>query len=78
MIYQYEIDFSIVYSHKITASHVATFSASSLTAAIEKLEKEVQRRLGHCKVIIHETRLYVSKEESYTMPYQKEKTSFMC
>lgn len=68
MIYQYEIEFSIIYSHKITASHVATFSATSLTAAIEKLEKEVQRRLGHCNLIIHETRLYVPKEETYTIP----------
>ncbi|MDT3498848.1 hypothetical protein NLU03_32490 [Bacillus toyonensis] len=67
MIHRYEIVFSVMYSEKVTALQSVTIPASSLERATEKLNKEIQRRFGICKVLICSTNIYVTEKERYSI-----------
>ncbi|CUB59195.1 hypothetical protein BN2127_JRS10_04814 [Bacillus subtilis] len=67
MIYQYELNFSVMYSGKVTDSQSTIIPASSLEEANEKLESEVKRRLGKCSIKVYSASLFVSEEVQYTV-----------
>ncbi|MGN7198316.1 hypothetical protein ACTHS9_30630 [Bacillus mycoides] len=67
MIHRYEIDFSVMYSDKVTALQSATIPACSLEEANEKLKTEVKRRLGDCDILIDSTSLCVSHDGRYAI-----------
>ncbi|PGA88454.1 hypothetical protein COL93_29210 [Bacillus toyonensis] len=46
LIHQYELNFSVMYSGKVTDSQSTIIPAQSLEEANEKLQSEVKRRLG--------------------------------
>ncbi|PGM88478.1 hypothetical protein [Bacillus cereus] len=60
MIHQYELNFSVMYSGKVTDSQ-------SLEEASEKLQSEVKRRLGKCSIKVISASLFVSEEVQYTV-----------
>ncbi|MED1406052.1 hypothetical protein P4U07_25270 [Bacillus mycoides] len=65
MIHRYEISFSAMYNDKLTDLQSVIIPASSLEDANEKLKTEIKRRLGHCKILISSTHLYVEENERY-------------
>ncbi|MCU4734385.1 hypothetical protein CN341_23100 [Bacillus cereus] len=67
MIHQYELNFSVMYSGKVTGSQSTIIPASSLEEANEKLQSEVNRRFGKCHVKIGHTSLLVSEDSRYTI-----------
>lgn len=67
LIHRYEIDFSVMYSGKVTDLQSAIIPARSLEEAKEKLKSEVKRRVGKCTVTINTASLYVSEEIQYTV-----------
>lgn len=66
MIYQYEIDFAVMYSDRITDIQSATVPAQSLEIAKEKLITEVKRRIGNCEILISSADLQVPKDGNVT------------
>lgn len=64
MIHRYEIEFSVMYGGKITNLQSTIIPASSLEEANEKLQSEVRRRLGTCRVKIDTTTSLCSSEDS--------------
>ncbi|MDA2556014.1 hypothetical protein PDR51_29880, partial [Bacillus cereus] len=60
MIHQYELNFSVMYSGKVTDSQSTIIPASSLEEANEKLQSEVKRRLGKCSITVNTASLFVS------------------
>ncbi|MGR5865078.1 hypothetical protein ACT7C1_15165 [Bacillus paranthracis] len=67
MLHRYEIDFSVMYSGKVTDLQSAIIPARSLEEANKKLRSEVKRRLGKCHVKIDHTSLLVSEDSRYTI-----------
>ncbi|XLP22362.1 hypothetical protein ACFMB7_28715 [Bacillus toyonensis] len=67
MIHRYELVFSVMYSDKVTALQSVTIPASSLEHATQKLNKEIQRRFGNCKVLICSTNIYVTENKRYSI-----------
>ncbi|MGH0883569.1 hypothetical protein COJ60_29395 [Bacillus cereus] len=67
MIHQYELNFSVMYSGKVTDSQSTIIPASSLEEANKKLESEVKRRLGKCSIKMNSASLFVSEEVQYTV-----------
>ncbi|MFB5561428.1 hypothetical protein [Bacillus cereus] len=67
MIHQYELNFSVMYSGKVTGSQSTIIPARSLEEANEKLQSEVKRRLGKCRVKINHTSLLISEDSRYTI-----------
>ncbi|MEH6891626.1 hypothetical protein V7024_18445 [Bacillus sp. JJ864] len=67
MIYQYEIDFSVIYSDRVTVVQSAIVPAHSLEFAKEKLITETQRRIGNCEILICSASLKVSEDERYSI-----------
>lgn len=67
MIHQYELEFSVMYSGKVTDSQSTIIPAQSLEEASEKLQSEVKRRLGKCRIKINHASLCVSEEVRYTV-----------
>ncbi|MGE6964072.1 hypothetical protein ACQKIW_30265 [Bacillus thuringiensis] len=65
MIYQYEFNFSLMYSGKITDSQSTIISASSLEEANKKLQSEVTRRLGKCSIKVNAASLCVLENSRY-------------
>ncbi|MBG9584340.1 hypothetical protein ABE42_35300 [Bacillus thuringiensis] len=65
MIHQYELNFSVMYSDKVTDSQSTIIPASSLEEANKKLESEVKRRLGKCRIKVNTVSLYVSEDSRY-------------
>ncbi|HHT7228555.1 TPA: hypothetical protein ACTZ5W_005953 [Bacillus cereus] len=65
MIHQYELNFSVMYSGKVTDSQSTIIPASSLEEANKKLESEVKRRLGKCRIKVNTDSLYVSEDSRY-------------
>lgn len=65
MIHRYEIEFSVLYGGKVTSLQSTIIPASSLEEANEKLQSEVRRRLGTCRVKINTTSLYSSEDSRY-------------
>ncbi|MEK4677792.1 hypothetical protein [Bacillus sp. FSL K6-2944] len=62
MIHRYEIDSSVMYDGKVTDLQSAIIPAHSLEEANKKLQSEVKRRLGKCRVKIDHTSLLVSED----------------
>ncbi|MBG9615725.1 hypothetical protein [Bacillus cereus] len=71
MIHQYEFNFSVMYSGKVTDPQSTIITASSLEVAIEKLTSEVKRRLGKCSIKVNTASLCVSEDTRSTIeePY---------
>lgn len=67
LIHQYELNFSVMYSGKVSSSQSTVIPASSLEEANEKLLSEVKRRLGDCSIEINSKSLYVSEDSRYTI-----------
>lgn len=67
LIHQYELNFSVMYSGKVTGSQSTIIPARSLEEANEKLQSEVKRRLGKCRVKINHTSLLISEDSRYTI-----------
>lgn len=67
MIYQYELNFSVMYSGKIADSQSTIIPASSLEKANEKLQLEVKRRLGKCSIKVHTVSLYIPEDSRYVI-----------
>lgn len=67
LIHQYELNFSVMYSGKVTDSQSTIIPASSLEEANEKLQSEVKRRLGKCSIKVNSASLFVSEEVQYTV-----------
>ncbi|NWK72264.1 hypothetical protein HWX41_25220 [Bacillus paramycoides] len=67
MIHQYELNFSVMYSGKVTDSQSTVIPARSLEEVNEKLQLEVKRRLGKCSIEINSKSLYVSEDSRYTI-----------
>ncbi|WP_243821283.1 hypothetical protein [Bacillus thuringiensis] len=67
MIHQYELNFSVMYSGKITDSKSTIIPARSLEEANEKLQSEVKRRLGKCSIKVNAASVCVSEEVRYTV-----------
>lgn len=67
LIHQYELNFSVMYSGKVSSSQSTVIPASSLEEANEKLLSEVKRRLGDCSIEINSKNLYVSEDSRYTI-----------
>ncbi len=67
MIHRYEIEFSVMYGGKITNLQSIIIPASSLEEANEKLQSEIRRRLGTCRVKIATASLYSSEDSRYTI-----------
>ncbi|HFF3743257.1 hypothetical protein PDR31_29155 [Bacillus cereus] len=70
MIHQYELNFSVMYSGKVTDSQSTIIPASSLEEANEKLQSEVKRRLGKCSIKVNAASLCVSEDSRYTVLLQ--------
>lgn len=67
LIHQYELNFSVMYSGKVSSSQSTVIPASSLEEANEKLLSEVKRRLGDCSIEVNSKSLYVSEDSRYTI-----------
>jgi hypothetical protein len=68
MIHRYEINFSVMYDGKITDLQSAIIPAPlCVEEANKKLQSEVKRRLGKCRVRIDHTSLLVSEDRRYTI-----------
>ncbi|MCU5685437.1 hypothetical protein OCF64_27380 [Bacillus wiedmannii] len=67
MIHQYKLDFSVMYSGKVTNSQSTIIPAESLEEASGKLQSEVKRRLGKCSIKVNSASLFVSEEIQYTV-----------
>ncbi len=67
LIHQYELNFSVMYSGKVTDSQSTIIPASSLEEANEKLQSEVKRRLGKCSIKVNAASVCVSEEVRYTV-----------
>ncbi|MCQ6289171.1 hypothetical protein [Bacillus cereus] len=67
MIHRYEIDFSVMYDGKVTDLQLAIIPAPSVEEANMKLQSEVKRWLGKCRVRIDHTNLLVSEDIRYTI-----------
>ncbi len=67
LIHQYELNFSVMYSGKVTDSQSTIIPASSLEEANEKLQSEVKRRLGKCSIKVNAASLCVSEDSRYTI-----------
>lgn len=67
MIYQYEFNYSVMYSDKLTVVQSAIVPARSLEMAKEKLISEIQRRIGNCEISICSASLQVSEDEKYSI-----------
>ncbi|AHA75647.1 MULTISPECIES: hypothetical protein [Bacillus] len=67
MIHQYELNFSVIYSGKVTDSQSTIIPASSLEEANKKLQSEVKRRLGKCTIKVNTASLCVSEDSRYTL-----------
>ncbi|MBW3496719.1 hypothetical protein [Bacillus sp. FDAARGOS_1420] len=67
MIHRYEIEFSVMYGGKITDLQSTIIPARSLEEANEKLQSEVKRRLGACRVKIDTASLYSSEDSRYVI-----------
>lgn len=65
LIHQYELNFSVMYSGKVTDSQSTIIPASSLEEANEKLQSEVKRLLGKCSIKVNGVSLCVSEDERY-------------
>ncbi|HHQ2481165.1 TPA: hypothetical protein ACSPJ7_005586 [Bacillus cereus] len=65
MIHQYELNFSVMYSGKVTDSQSTIIPASSLEEANNKLKSEVRRRLGKCSVKVNRASLCISEDSRY-------------
>ncbi|PEJ23237.1 hypothetical protein CN887_21260 [Bacillus pseudomycoides] len=68
MIHRYEIDFSVMYSGKLTDLQSAIIPVHSLEEANNKLESEVKRRFREGNIVIHSTSLHVSESVRYGIP----------
>ena len=67
MIHQYELNFSVMYSGKVTDSQSTIIPASSLEEANKKLQSEVNRRLGKCSIKVNTASLCVSEDSRYIL-----------
>ena len=67
LIHQYELNFSVMYSGKVTGSQSTIIPASSLEEANEKLQSEVKRRLGKCSIKVNTASLCVSEDSQYAI-----------
>ncbi|MGN4782157.1 hypothetical protein [Bacillus cereus group sp. MYBK217-2] len=67
MIHQYEFNFSVMYSGKVTDSQSTIISACSLEEANEKLQSEVKRRLGKCSIKMNKASLCASEDSRYAI-----------
>lgn len=67
LIHQYELNFSVMYSGKVTDSQSTIIPASSLEEANQKLQSEVKRRLGKCSIKVNAASVCVSEEVRYTV-----------
>lgn len=67
LIHQYELNFSVMYSGKVTGSQSTIIPASSLEEANEKLQSEVKRRLGKCSIKVNTASLCVSEDSRYAI-----------
>ncbi|MGN4668100.1 hypothetical protein ACTFRP_20150 [Bacillus cereus group sp. MYBK234-1] len=67
LLHQYELNFSVMYSGKVTDSQSTIIPASSLEEAKKKLQSEVKRRLGKCSINVNAAGLYVSEDSRYTI-----------
>lgn len=67
LIHQYELNFSVMYSGKVTDSQSTIIPAKSLEEASKKLHSEVKRRLGKCSIKMNSASLFVSEEVQYTV-----------
>lgn len=67
LIHQYELNFSVMYSGKVTDSQSTIIPAQSLEEASEKLQSEVKRRLGKCSIKVNSASLFVSEEVQYAV-----------
>ncbi|WP_144641079.1 hypothetical protein [Bacillus cereus] len=67
MVHQYELNFSVMYSGKVTDSQSTIIPASSLEEANEKLQSEVKRRLGKCSIKVNAASLCVFEDSRYTI-----------
>ncbi|PGB67948.1 hypothetical protein [Bacillus toyonensis] len=67
MIHQYELNFSVMHSGKVSSSQSTVIPASSLEEVNEKLLSEVKRRLGDCSIEVNSKSLYVSEDSRYTI-----------
>lgn len=67
LIHQYELNFSVMYSGKVTDSQSTIIPASSLEEANEKLQSEVKRRLGKCRIKVNAASLCVSEDSRYAI-----------
>lgn len=65
MIHRYEIEFSVMYGGKVTNLQSTIIPARSLEEANEKLQSEVKRRLGTCRVKIDTASLCSSEDSRY-------------
>ncbi|PEM34739.1 hypothetical protein COF54_15190 [Bacillus toyonensis] len=67
MIHQYELNFSVMYSGKVTDSQSTIIPAQSLEEASQKLQLEVKRRLGKCSIKVNTASLCVSEDSRYAI-----------
>ncbi len=67
LVHQYELNFSVMYSGKVTDTQSTIIPASLLEEANEKLLSEVKRRLGNCSIEINSKSLYVSEDSRYNI-----------
>lgn len=65
MIHRYEIEFSVMYGGKVSNLQSTIIPASSLEEANEKLQSEVRRRLGTCRVKIDTASVCSSEDSRY-------------
>lgn len=65
MIHQYEIEFLVMYGGKVTNLQSTIIPASSLEEANKKLQSEIRRRLGTCRVKIDTTSVCSSEDIRY-------------
>lgn len=67
LIHQYELNFSVIYSGKVTGSQSTIIPARSLEEANEKLQSEVKRRLGKCSIKVNKASLCASEDSRYVI-----------
>ena len=67
LIHQYELNFSVMYSGKVTDSQSTIIPASSLEEANEKLQSEVKRRLGKCSIKVNTVSLCAFEDSRYAI-----------
>ncbi|MFJ1134735.1 hypothetical protein ACIKJQ_16515 [Bacillus thuringiensis] len=67
MIHQYELNFSVMYSGKVTDPQATIIPANSLEEANEKLQSEVKQRLGKCSIKVNTASLCGSEDSRYAI-----------